>query len=103
MSSFAEVELKVLQWGEARGIVPNAKPMTQAIKTLEECTELLDAINKGNRAEVIDAVGDIGVTLILQCALQDIDFVGCLYSAYEVIKNRKGYLTPEGMFIKQEA
>lgn len=102
MTTYAEVEMSIVRWGEARGIVQNGKPMGQAIKTLEEATELLDAINKGKKDEIIDAIGDIGVTLLMQCAIQDINFVQCLEHAYGVIKDRKGFLTPEGIFIKQE-
>jgi len=43
--SYAEVEMDVLRWGEARGIVKNGKAISQAIKTLEETTELLDAMS----------------------------------------------------------
>ena len=99
--SYAEVEMKVVQWGEARGIVQNATAMSQAIKTLEETTELLAAINKKNLDETKDAVGDIVVTLIMVCAVLDIDLVDCLKGAYNEIKDRKGYLTKEGIFIKQ--
>ncbi len=99
--SYAEVEMKVVQWGEARGIVQNATAMSQAIKTLEETTELLDAINKKNLDETKDAVGDIVVTLIMVCAVLDIDLVSCLRGAYEEIKDRKGYLTKEGVFVKE--
>lgn len=99
--SYAEVEMKVVQWGEARGIVQNATAMSQAIKTLEETTELLDAINKNNIAEIKDAVGDIVVTLIMVCAVLDIDLVQCLKGAYAEIKDRKGYLTKEGVFVKE--
>lgn len=99
--SYAEVEMKVVQWGEARGIVQNATPMSQAIKTLEETTELLDAINKNNLEEAKDAVGDIVVTLIMVCAVLDINLVDCLYGAYDQIKDRKGHLTKEGVFVKE--
>ena len=99
--SYAEVEIKVVQWGEARGIVQNATAMSQAIKTLEETTELLDAINKKNIEETKDAVGDIVVTLIMVCAVLDIDLVSCLKGAYNEIKDRKGYLTKEGVFVKE--
>lgn len=99
--SYADMELKIVRWAEARKIIPNARPMTQAIKTLEETTELLDAINKNSLPETQDAIGDIAVTLIIQCALLDLNFVDCLRSAYDEIKDRKGYLTPEGMFIKE--
>ena len=103
MSSYAEIEMKVVQWGEARGIVQNGKPMGQAIKCLEETTELLDAINKGNVVEVRDALGDIWVTLVMTAATMDINLVECMYEAYEEIKDRKGYLTPEGIFVKEKA
>jgi NTP pyrophosphatase (non-canonical NTP hydrolase) len=99
--SYAEVEMKVVQWGEARGIVQNATAMSQAIKTLEETTELLAAINKKNLDETKDAVGDIVVTLIMVCAVLDINLVDCLKGAYNEIKDRKGYLTKEGVFVKE--
>ena len=99
--SYAEVEMKVVQWGEARGIVQNATAMSQAIKTLEETTELLAAINKKNIEETKDAVGDIVVTLIMVCAALDINLVDCLKGAYNEIKDRKGYLTKEGVFVKE--
>jgi len=99
--SFAEYEMKVVQWGEARGIVQNATAMSQAIKTLEETTELLDAINKKNLAETKDAIGDIVVTLIMVCAVLDLDLTQCLAGAYDEIKDRKGHLTKEGVFVKE--
>ena len=91
----------MVQWGEARGIVQNATAMSQAIKTLEETTELLAAINKKNIEETKDAVGDIVVTLIMVCAVLDINLVDCLKGAYNEIKDRKGYLTKEGVFVKE--
>ena len=99
--SYAEVEMKVVQWGEARGIVQNATAMSQAIKTLEETIELLAAINKKNLDETKDAIGDIVVTLIMVCAVLDLDLVQCLKGAYNEIKDRKGYLTKEGVFVKE--
>jgi NTP pyrophosphatase (non-canonical NTP hydrolase) len=99
--SYAEAELKVIQWGEARGIVQNATAMSQAIKTLEETTELLDALNKKNIEETKDAIGDIVVTLIMVCAVLNLDLTQCLKGAYEEIKDRKGYLTKEGVFVKE--
>jgi len=63
--SYAEVEMDVLRWGEARGIVKNGKAISQAIKTLEETAELLDAINRKNLGDAKDAIGDVVVTLIM--------------------------------------
>jgi len=99
--TYREVEMNVIQWGEARGIVQNATAMSQAIKTLEETTELLDALNKQNIDEAKDAIGDIVVTLIMVCAVLNLDLVQCLNGAYNEIKDRKGYLTKEGVFVKE--
>ena len=90
------------QWFEDRGIVENGKTMSQAIKTLEETTELLDAINKGDVAELMDAVGDIYVTLRGVCKVQGVDFSLCVEQAYNEIKDRKVYLSSDGTFIKEE-
>lgn len=101
--SYAEVEMDVLRWGEARGIVKNGKAISQAIKTLEETTELLDAINRNNLEDAKDAIGDVVVTLIMVCAILDVNLVDCLRGAYTEIQYRKGYLTPDGTFIKEQA
>ena len=102
MSSYALLELDVIRWAESRRIIPNSTPLAQAIKTTEEVAELLKALSKGNRAEAQDAYGDILVTLIIGAALADVDLVDCLEEAYETIKDRKGYLTSDGIFVKEE-
>jgi NTP pyrophosphatase (non-canonical NTP hydrolase) len=99
--SFSDVELKVIRWGEDRGIVQNSNPMAQAIKTDEEVTELFEAIAANDREAMIDAYGDILVTLVMGCATADLDLVSCFKHAYEQIKDRKGYLSPEGIFVKE--
>lgn len=99
--SFSSIEMEVVRWGEARGIVQNGKPLGQAIKTLEETTELIDAINRGHEDDIKDAVGDILVTLAMVCATKDIDLTECFNHAYQQIKNRKGYLRADGVFVKQ--
>jgi NTP pyrophosphatase (non-canonical NTP hydrolase) len=99
--SYRELEMKVIQWGEARGIVQNSTPEAQWKKTQEELCELYDAIMINDDAAMKDAYGDILVTLIMGCATADIDLVSCLELAYNEIKDRKGYLTPEGIFVKE--
>ena len=99
---YSDLELKVIRWAEARGIVQNSNNMAQAIKTLEEVQELFAAIHKKDRAAQEDAYGDILVTLIVGCATADISLMHCLGLAYEQIKDRKGFLTPDGIFVKQE-
>jgi len=98
--TFEELEFKVTQWAHARQIIPNSKPAAQLLKTMSELGELADATLKTDWAEIEDGVGDVLVTLILYCRLQDIDIVDCLQGAYDTIKNRTGTLTPEGIFVK---
>jgi hypothetical protein len=50
---------------------------------------------------VHDAVGDVMVCLIGYCALQDINLVECMQIAYDQIKNRRGILLKNGVFIKE--
>jgi NTP pyrophosphatase (non-canonical NTP hydrolase) len=99
--SYANLEMKVIQWGEARGIVQNSTAFAQALKTKEELEELFDAIAKDDKAAIKDAYGDILVTLIMGCACADLDLVTCLEGAYNEIKDRKGYLNEAGIFVKQ--
>lgn len=96
-----EYDEKIEKWFHDRGITENGNPTTQAIKTLEEVTELLDSLNRDHKDDVIDAVGDIYVTLIGVCKTYGIDLNECVGRAYDEIKDRKGYLTPEGMFVKE--
>lgn len=99
--SYADIEMKVIQWGEARGIVQNSTPEAQATKTKEELNELIEAIKSGDRAAMADAYGDILVTLVMGCACADLDLVECFKGAYEEIKDRKGYLGADGIFVKE--
>lgn len=99
--SYQELEMKVIQWGEARGIVQNSTPFAQWKKTIEEMIELVEAFANRDEAAIKDAYGDILVTLIMGCACADIDLTECLALAYDQIKDRKGYLTPDGIFVKE--
>jgi len=92
----------VEKWALARQIVPNSTPQAQLMKTLSELGELADATLKNDREGVVDGLGDVLVTLIIYARLQGVDLGACLASAYQVIKDRKGTLTAEGVFVKEE-
>jgi len=92
----------ITKWGDERKITKNGKPITQAIKTLEECHELLEAVNRNDKEEIIDAIGDIIVTLTMQCALQKIRLYDCILSAYDEIKDRTGHLNEVGDYIRDK-
>ena len=89
----------VEQWAEEKDILSKATPIKQAMKTQEEVNELCHAILDDNRDEIKDAIGDIMVTLIIQCKMQGMDLQDCLESAYNVIKNRTGKMVG-GVFVK---
>lgn len=92
---------KVEGWAKARQIIPNSTPQAQLLKSMSEMGELADATLKSDVPEIIDGIGDVLVTLILYAALQKLDIEDCLASAYNTIKDRKGTLTPEGVFVKE--
>lgn len=101
MTTFNITELNVVRWGEARGIIQNSTSAAQVKKTQEEVQELVDAIAANDKAAIIDAIGDVMVTLTMIAAIEDVPLLNCYESAYKEIKNRKGYLTKEGIFIKE--
>jgi len=93
----------VRQWGQDRNITgPNAKATvhTQFEKLREEFLELEDAIARNDQHELIDAVGDMTVVLILLSELAGVRFETCLVAAFEEIKDRKGSMI-DGAFVKQ--
>ena len=97
-----ELISKVEQWACDRQIIPNSNPQSQLMKTVSELGELADATLKNDRAGIIDGIGDVIVTLVIYAALQGVKLEDCLASAYGEIKDRRGHLTPEGVFCKEE-
>jgi NTP pyrophosphatase (non-canonical NTP hydrolase) len=89
-----------VRWAMDRRIIPNSNPQAQLLKCMSELGELADATLTKDEPEIVDGVGDVMVTLILYSALQGIDIESCLSCAYHTIKDRKGELTPEGVFVK---
>lgn len=165
-----ETVTNVLSWLTARKITVNSTPCVQLGKAVSEFGELADAIIKGDKDEIKDAIGDIIVCLIAayftqrtqapnedlapkeycsyegpnplhralhnlseallitsNCLLNsvlntfmdakhincivfilsdvaknyDLSVTECLESAYNVIKDRKGYMNENGVFIKE--
>lgn len=169
MSRLVELTGLITQWGVDRRIVQNATAFAQTRKTHEEFCELVEAMARGVRLDVIpdytveikDAIGDIYVTLVMVCACNDtpirmeldfaqiggmnkgplnfieslipdlirdavednttvritarrivcglmalcdsmgLDFIECVEQAYNEIKDRKGTLREDGVFVKE--
>lgn len=114
---FKKLNNLIIDWGAEKGILKKATPLTQLGKTQEEVNELFEALvaqnnsmqnfknSKGKEvytdAEIKDAIGDILVTLIIQCAIQKFDIKDCLEGAYNVIKKRTGKMV-NGVFVKDK-
>ena len=94
-----ELEEKVLEWAADKGLLTSGNQRNQLIKLFEELGELSGAMLKNNEEEVIDALGDIQVVLIILADQLLLDLDECLESAYNVIKDRTGKKV-NGIFIK---
>jgi hypothetical protein len=112
----------IVQWGGDRGIVANSTPLGQSRKTIEEVHELVTACAqlvmadeqcdedgslhaKDIRRTVVDdledAIGDVFVTLVMVAACAKLDIHRCVAAAYDEIKNRKGTLNSNGVWVKE--
>lgn len=89
------------QWGIDRRIVLCSSAKSQFMKTVEEVGELASALAKNDKPAMIDAIGDIVVTLTLVASCAGVPLTECMRAAWEQIKDRKGTLTPEGVFVKE--
>jgi len=115
--TYAYLENEVIIWARNRGIPQNSNPVAQARKTLEEAGELVEAAAKldayrelsgeddvfrgGITSDLRDAYGDVLVTLIVGAETAGIDLMECLEQALNEIKDRKGYLRSDGVFVKE--
>lgn len=99
--TFEELHEAIIQWAENRNMISPKNTSRQYMKVSEELGEIAEGINKNNREQVEDSLGDILVTLIILAQDLNFDLLNCLNSAYNVIKNRKGK-TINGVFVKEE-
>ncbi len=116
------------QWGRERGIHQNGNLVSQSHKLIEEAQETLkaaprfvaadsalanlddsncesswEALDEYSAAykEFADGIGDTFVVLVQLCAIANIDLEECVQAAYEEIRDRKGYLNADGVFVKE--
>lgn len=67
-----ELVNKVKNWARERGL-DKSDPRAQYMKITEELGELIENIFREDKDEVIDAIGDMQVTLIVYCLIRDIE------------------------------
>lgn len=99
---FEILESYVLDWAADKGLTGDISIMAkraQCLKTLSEAGELADAVVKDNYDEVVDAIGDVAVTLVILADLYGTNVLDCLEHAFNEVRNRKG-VTINGVFIK---
>jgi len=93
-----EYEENSLMWAKERGILQNSSPKTQYIKLMEEAGELASNLLKGKSTK--DDIGDMLVVLSLLANLEGTSLGACWEVAWNDIKDRKGFLMPDGNFVK---
>ena len=101
-TSWNALNLDVIRWAEARRIIPNSTPEAQLLKTVEELGELVGAVVRRSRPKIEDGFGDVLVTLIIAADLLQVDLLECLGNAYAEIKDRRGTMGVNGVFVKDE-
>ena len=92
----------IVGWADERGLLKNSTPQAQMMKLVEEIGELSVAIQKGKKADTIDALGDTVVVLNILAAQLGLELSECINAAWEEIKDRKGYLNEDGIFVKEQ-
>jgi len=91
----------IRNWAATRGLYERGDSKTQYVKLQEEAGELAKALLQNDKAEVIDAIGDMVVVLTNLAHLEGVHIETCINTAYKVINKRKGKMI-NGTFVKDE-
>jgi NTP pyrophosphatase (non-canonical NTP hydrolase) len=87
-------------WAKDKGIYAKGNSTTQYVKLMEETGELAKALLNNDKAEIVDAIGDITVVLTNLAELEGLKIEDCIDTAYNVIARRKGKMI-NGTFVKE--
>jgi len=68
-----ELNKKIIEWAKDRNIDKKGTVEGQAIKTIEEMSELIKGICKDDIDLIKDSIGDVYVTLVIGCMLSGVD------------------------------
>lgn len=98
--TYQALEMLIIKWAKDKQILGKASPSTQALKTVSEIGELCDAIIKGDRPAIADALGDSLVCLIILAEMEGMNLTICLEDAYDIISKRTGKSLANGTFVK---
>lgn len=95
------LEALVKIWAEDKGIMNTGTVAGQLGKLYEEFQELEEAVEFEDMDEIVDAIGDMQVVLIILAAMYGLSAKDCLAKAYDVISKREGRMV-NGVFVKDE-
>lgn len=101
MNRFEQLNSRVVSWANDKGILEKATPLKQAEKTLEEAKELVSAVDFDSVVDIVDGLGDVMVTILIQAKMQNLDLLDCLESALDIIEKRTGRMI-DGQFVKDK-
>lgn len=112
--SLEQLEQKITAWATARGIHPNSDMKAQTLKGFSEMGELADHVIKTqpeengdrlyadkDREAVKDDIGDVVVCLINVAHKYDLTLLECVEQAWNDIKDRRGFMSANGAFVKE--
>lgn len=125
--TYDEFQANVLQWAKDRGILEHGTYQGQCLKLIEEYGELSAAWARNNREGVKDAIGDIRVIEVIMDAIPrtkgrveavaedlmaafieeealhkfGLEWEECWEQAWSTIKDRKGKMNAQGVFVKE--
>jgi len=91
----------IREWARTRGLYEKGDSKTQYVKLQEEAGELAKALLNKDKAEIIDAIGDMVVVLTNLAHIEGVHIETCIKTAYSVISKRKGRMI-NGTFVKDE-
>ena len=91
----------IRDWAGERGLYTKGDTKTQFCKLMEEAGELGRAVLKDDKAEFVDAIGDMVVVLTNMAHLGGTTIENCIDEAYKVISKRTGKMV-NGTFVKDE-
>jgi len=72
MNTLKEIVPEIIEWANAKGILNNSEvtQLDQMRKTQEEMGELWVEIIRDDRPRIINEIGDVFVTLVIQCEMR---------------------------------
>ena len=88
------------QWSKDKGL-DQADPRAQFLKVAEEFGEIAAAMARNQQGNLVDAIGDLYVTIVILAQQHNTSIEHCAWVAYNVIKRREGKMV-NGIFIKED-